>query len=210
MTAVYKFHHAYKPNLDYKYNTVELDCPEGIDFDMWVAQNRGKRLDSRWSLEFTAEPFRKKKRFGDLLALDSLIVLTNAAKEALDDLLAPNGDYYNVRFDRIPDVVGFHLTTHLDALDYEKTVFHYPGGDKTAKPFDTLEYYFIEEKVVAPIFTLEKDYGVFVTETFVNRVREKQLLGFGFRKLWDSKLGKLHSEIIPLGGGPLPEEDENW
>lgn len=49
---------------------------------------------------------------------------------------------------------------------------------------------------------------IYVTDRFVERVREKKLKGFGFRKLWSSELGCVHSKYIC---GPFPEgEDIDW
>lgn len=122
------------------------------------------------------------------------------------DLLEPNGEFLPVVSPENPDVVLFHPTTLLDALDKEKAEPRYMDLEKK-KPFKVVRYWFVEEKLGdVPIFVLAEDAGmIFVTNTFVERVREKQLTGFGFRRLWSPELGSVRCDRL---WGPFPESED--
>ena len=122
------------------------------------------------------------------------------------DLLEPNGEFLPVVFPENPDVVLFHPTTLLDALDKEKAELRYMDLEKK-KPFKVVRYWFVEEKLGdVPIFVLPEDAGkIFVADAFVERVRENQPTGFGFRRLWSPELGSVHSD---RWRGPYPEGED--
>ncbi len=98
--------------------------------------------------------------------------------------------------------------TCLDALDKDKAVVKY-YDNKKKEPYNVDWHYFLEDKIGdVSIFLLRESEKIYVTDRFVERVREKKLKGFGFRKLWSSELGCVHSKYIC---GPFPEgEDIDW
>ena len=89
-------------------------------------------------------------------------------------------------------------------------------ADELKKLLDTWQkthppvYDFIEEKIASPIFRIKEDAGLFVTDEFVETVRQSDLKGFGFRRLWNSELGRVHSEISINNLFLSEEEDYNW
>ena len=134
------------------------------------------------------------------------MILSTRAADVLRDLLEPNGEFLPVVSPENPDVVLFHPTTLLDALDKEKAELRYMDLEKK-KPFKVVRYWFVEEKLGdVPIFVLAEDAGkIFVADAFVERVCENQPTGFGFRRLWSPELGSVRCDRWQ---GPFPASED--
>jgi len=209
MTMVYKLHVAYTPKGGAKYGWLN-SLPEYVKINMKVAQNPGKSAKSYWPDDFEVEYVYKNKKKGDLANDSPYLILSRRGVDELLDLLEPNGEFLPVHCEEDSDVVLFHPTTCLDALDKEKAVVRYFDEENKQRPFRVEWHYFIDEKLGdVPIFVLQESPSVYVTNRFVERVRERKLKGFGFRKLWSSELGCIHSKYLC---GPYPDKDEdiNW
>ncbi len=211
MTIVYDLHTAYTPKGNLKYGWLRSIPKKFLDFECKVIQNRGKSAKSYWPNDYEVEyVYKSNKKKSDLAGYSPNLILSRRGADELRDLLEPNGEFLPVHCKENSDVVLFHPPTCLDALDKEKAVVSYYDEEKKQGPWRVEWHHFIDEKIGdVPIFVLQESTSIYVTDRFVERVREKNLKGFGFRRLWSSELGCIHSEYLC---GPYPDKDEdiNW
>lgn len=210
MTTVYRVHESYKKNGAGKFNSVKQAFPEGVELILYDAQNPGSSLVPLWSDSFTVELREKRKPIGDLMGLYPALFVSERARDALKDLLENNGEFLPVYCEKVPNIVAFHTTRLLDPLNKENCKFSYLGEGDSRRPVRVREYDFIGEKITSSIFRIKEDSGIFVTDEFVETVRQNELKGFGFRKLWNSEQGRVHSEISINNLFLSEEEDYNW
>ena len=204
---VYNLHCAHTPKENVKYFRL-APLNKYFDIDCKAAQNPGVSAKRYWPDDFEVESVYKNKKKADLAYANPFLILSSSGADALRDLLEPNGEFLPVYYKEDSDFVLFHPMTCLDALDKDKAVVKYYDNKKT-EPYNVDWHYFLEDKIGdVSIFLLRESEKIYVTDRFVERVREKKLKGFGFRKLWSSELGCVHSKYIC---GPFPEgEDIDW
>lgn len=120
---------------------------------------------------------------GDHALLGTIPVLSERAVDALADVLQANGELLPLIFRRKP-YFALNVTTVTDALDESRSKVHrFSSGRVMAID----EFAFRPERVRAlTIFKIpELPRGfVFVTDTFVDRVRTAGLQGFDFHEVW--------------------------
>jgi hypothetical protein len=115
-----------------------------------------------------------------------LTLLSDKAVGTLNDLLTPNGELLEIQYDteeNMPFFV-FNCTCVLDVLDEEKSrVSDFPKQDSLF--FDGR----LLNEINPKIFLLKqksRHKHLFVTDAFVDRVKNEQLTGFRFREVWSS------------------------
>ena len=120
---------------------------------------------------------------GDYALLGTVPVFSATAVDALLDLLEKNGELLPVRYSR-KEYMAYNVTRVIDALDErQSTILRFTTG----RIMSITKYAFDPELLInAPIFKIPQlplAY-VFVSDVFVNRVRDKGLTGFSFRPTW--------------------------
>ena len=132
MTIVYKLHIAYTPKGRPKYGWLK-SMKKHFDLNTKVIRNRGESAKSYWPDDFEAEYVYQNKRKCDLAGVDSAcLILSRRGADELRDLLEPYGEFLPVHCEENSDVVLFHTTTCLDALDKDKAVVLYFDEEKKA------------------------------------------------------------------------------
>jgi hypothetical protein len=208
-TMVYELHTAQTPKGVPKYNVLKSkDLPSSLRLSLKLSRSPTISAKFFWPDDFEVQ-YMLKKKAGDLGCVGAYLIMTGRAADALHDLLEPHGEFLPVYCKKDHTLKLFRVMTRpVGALDETKAVIKYLDDEKK-QPFHVEEHWFIEEKVKdLPIFKLPETPFTYVTEPFLERVRENNLKGFGFRKLWSSELGLLHSkDLYP----PYPAgEDINW
>ena len=211
MITVYYVHQSFKHNGNYKFNTVTQSFPNEPNMERLSIKDYGTSFAERWPSDFTVAPMSKKKKNGDLLHVDPFLVISEKAYLSLNKILKENGEFLNVQCKEILNLKAYNPIKCLDPLNKENCEFWFIGEGNRKRSIQVLSYDFIEERITVPIFRIKEDSGLFVTDEFVELVRQSDLKGFGFRRLWNSKEGRLHSRISRIGDGFLPEEEDyNW
>jgi hypothetical protein len=120
---------------------------------------------------------------GDYALLGTVPVFSATAVDALLDLLRPNGELLPVRYSR-KEYMAYNVSRVIDALDESQSAI---TRFTTGRIMSITKYVFDEDLLIsAPIFKIPQlplAY-VFVSEVFVNRVRDTGLTGFSFRPTW--------------------------
>ena len=119
----------------------------------------------------------------------SIPTFSKNAVDALRDFLEPNGEMLPL-ICKHGEFYAYNVTTVANILDRENSEFDW-GSHKKAKvkpnlPSDIIFYEFYPDKLNdLSIFRLpERLSDYFVTQRFVDRVYEKNLRGFRFKKVW--------------------------
>lgn len=210
MVTVYYAHNSFKQNGDYMYNTVEQSFPEDPDMDIEI-QDYGHSVANIWPSDFTVQPMSKRKRNGDLFRITPYLIISEKAYFALYSILKENGEFLNVQCKEIDALKAYNPLKCLDVLNKDNCEFCSVEVEGLEHSIKVLGFDFIEERITAPIFRINEDSGLFVTDEFVELVRRNNLKGFGFRRLWNSKEGRIHSRISLIGDEILSEEEDyNW
>lgn len=113
-------------------------------------------------------------------------VFSKKAIKCLEPLIRNNVEILPLDFDE-GEYFGINVTTVLDAIDYEKTVYKTFRDGKRILAFK--KYAFIPEVVMnTPIFKIsdEKTRYAFVSDEFKQIVENNDLKGFKFVLVWDS------------------------
>jgi hypothetical protein len=119
---------------------------------------------------------------GDFPSFTALIpVFSERAVEALGDMLRANGELLPVHT-ATDTYYAFNPLTTLDALDEQDSeIARYPDGAIRS----IQRHVFYQDRLRdATIFQIPQDLVTFVTDTFVDRVKEAGLLGFRFDLVW--------------------------
>lgn len=223
MTTVYQVHSSRKSNGNPKYGDIgfnekyeDQDSPYAT-IACRAMQNKGQTIRPHWPVDCVLKPMEKRRKLGDLAPDSPFLFLSLKAYLTLQDLIAPYGEFLPARLLNTNDV-------EEDWIVYNPlrcfSVIHDPRCEiewlwseprEDNYPLHVTKFYFEEEKIKdVPIFMLEEDVWMFVTDKFVDRVRNAKLKGLGFRKLWNSELGPVHSEITIKTWGLPEDEDFNW
>ena len=211
MTTVYYVHHSLKENGEDKFNSVTQSFPQEPDLEMLSTKDYGASFAKIWPRDFTVKPLSKRKKIGDLLLVNPFLIISEKAYFSLNEILKENGEFLSVFCREINGLKAYNPIKCLDVLNKSKCEFSFLGKGELKRPTKVLSYDFMEERITAPIFRIKEDPGLFVTDEFVELVRQSNLKGFGFRRLWNSKEGRVHSRISLTGDGFLPEEEDyNW
>lgn len=166
------------------------------DYDNLVPENEFtveeiQTFDGRSHLS-TWEPIKvnrmepeKKLELGDAPGF-LFPVFSKRALECLSDLINKDVEVLPLVFDE-QEFFGINVTTVLDAIDYENSIYRTYRDGKRIMAFK--KYAFISDVIKdIPIFKIkdEKTRYAFVSEEFKNRVEESNLLGFQFELVWDN------------------------
>ena len=115
-------------------------------------------------------------------------VFSQAAREALADLLDPCGEWLPLETAGPTRYFVYNVTVILDCLDADRSrVRRFPSG---IVMFAT-RLVFQTEKIVAPAFKTPDQASsyFFMTDEVVDRIDEHGLRGLAPRELWDGELG---------------------
>jgi hypothetical protein len=109
-------------------------------------------------------------------------ILRRPAVEALEHILRKHGQLLPLSGE---DVWLFNVTTVLDALDYELSrIAYFEDGNILA-----IEHHVFDRGKIgaAEVFKLPiRTSSIYVTDTFVERIRSAGLRGVSFKELWNS------------------------
>ena len=219
MTTVYKAHSSFKSNGNSTYALVSFketyESPDSpyATISCRAMQNRGESIRPHWPVDCALVPDEKRRKPGDASVESPFLFFSSRAYLALQDLIGPYGESY-----RVPllgadedDWVVYLPMRQLSIIDDPRCEIDWLGPRENNTPFRITKFYFEEEKLDDnPVFTLEEEGAVFVTDKFFDRVRDARLKGLGFRKLWNSELGSIHSEITLIPRALPEDEDFNW
>ncbi len=108
---------------------------------------------------------------------------SDRARQALDDLLTPNGEFAAIEMDEPMRYFAFNATTMVDALDESRSeIKRFSDGGVMRVPKHVLL-----ESITAlpPIFKMPQTRRntTYVNEAFVARAQQHGLLGFRFNLL---------------------------
>ncbi|MCI0742248.1 MAG: hypothetical protein L0Y72_24710 [Gemmataceae bacterium] len=135
------------------------------------------------------------RAFNDFPSVNLIIpAFSRRAVDVLREFLEPNGELLPL-VSTVGEYYAYNITTVADVLDQEKSEFQWIGEKRTFNDIlDINHYEFIADKVTGlSIFRLvERCANTYVSQMFVDRVKQHGLQGFHFTKLW-----------------PLPKE-QNW
>lgn len=211
--TVYCLHPAIKKNGHDRYCSIQMIIPDempGIRLKQEMRDNfREKSLKDIWPAKVKYQYLSKRTARGDFpydFQSSPYLILSLRAADALRDLLEPEGEFYPIECDENPQLTAWWPKRRLDALDKMRSEIIWFDEETKQKAVCIHRYWFLEEKVGnTPIFQVKDDYNYFVTDTFLRRVRERKLKGFGFRKLWSPEEGSTHSKCL---NGPWPEDED--
>lgn len=124
------------------------------------------------------------QKFNDYPCINLIYpVFSKKACDALSDLLLPNGELLPLRF-RGGDYYAYNITRIVDVLDRKKSKCLWYDPPNAVMEVD---YYSFDAKRLGevPIFRyLEEPMSVFVSQQFVDRVRQHDLKGLTLTKVW--------------------------
>jgi len=198
---------------DYQYCSVQMIVPDetpGIRLkqEMWD-KFRGKSLKEIWPAKVKYQYLSKRTARGDFpydFQSSSYLILSLRAADALRDLLEPEGEFYPIECDENPQLTAWWPTKLCDALDTIQSDIKWFDEEEKKRPAYVKRFWFLEKMIGdTPIFQIPEDFNFFVTDRFLRRVRERNLKGFGFRKLWTPEEGCIHSKDA---FGPWPEDED--
>jgi hypothetical protein len=137
---------------------------------------------------WTPQPVIGRVRsFNDYPCVNLIIpAFSRRAVDALRDFLDPNGELLPL-VSKVGEYYAYNITTVADVLDVQKSDIQWLSDKHTFdQVFQINRYEFLPHRLTGlSIFRLvEKGSTVFVSQAFVDRVREDELQGFRFIKLW--------------------------
>lgn len=140
------------------------------------------------------------RAFNDYPCVNLIIpAFSRRAVDALRDFLEPNGELLPL-VSSVGEYYAYNTITVADALDEQKSEIQWLGDRHTFdEVFRIHRYEFLPERVAGlSIFRLvENSSATFVSQAFVDRVREHELQGFHFIKLWTLSAGLGGQDEVP-------------
>lgn len=120
---------------------------------------------------------------GDHALLGTIPVFSQAAANALGDMLRKNGELLPLQYARRP-YFAYNVTTVIDCLDRDQSVIkHFSTG----RVMSVDKFVFVPELVseleIFKIPQLPRGF-VFVRDAFVDKARSSNLLGLQFTEVW--------------------------
>ena len=107
------------------------------------------------------------------------------ARQALDDLLTPNGEFASIEMDEPMRYFAFNATTMVDALDESRSEIAYFRSGRVM----AVDQHVLLDSVTSlpPIFRMPQTRRntTYVNEAFVARAQQHGLLGFRFNLLFE-------------------------
>jgi hypothetical protein len=153
--------------------------------------------------------YQSKKKRGDFEDAGGFLIFTKRCIELLDDYIDPQkGEFLPVVCSERDDLIIYRPLNCLDAIDEEKIGIQQNNfPPQKFKERVNFEYYYFRENVIddTPMFIVPSHLSTntFVTDKFLQRVKNLKLKGFGFQPLWSSELGPLcdhcHNPLCPEG-----------
>lgn len=132
------------------------------------------------------DPTTKNMTAGDFPYFSAHVPLFSwHAVSVLRDILEPHGEFLPLDC-KEQKFIAFNVFTFLDVLDIHRSEITYFEDGKRIMAIDKYSFLPFNWKDVV-IFKLPQESKgyVFVTDTFVNRVKEAKLKGFDFEKVWE-------------------------
>ena len=147
----------------------------------------GRRHLEQWEpLKVERMEPEKNLELGDAPGF-TIPVFSKRAIECLLSLINENIELLPLDFEE-KEFYGINVTTVLDAIDYEKSVYKTFRDGKRIMSFK--KYVFKSDKIKdVPIFKIidEPTRWAFVSDKFKQTVEENNLEGFDFELVWDSE-----------------------
>lgn len=110
---------------------------------------------------------------------------SDRARQALDDLLTPNGEFAAIEMDEAMRYYAFNATTMVDALDELRSEIAYFRSGRVM----AVDKHVLLESITSlpPIFKMPQTRRntTYVNEMFVERAQQNGLLGFRFNLLFE-------------------------
>jgi len=155
------------------------------------------RLGPVWKPESVVGRVRA---FNDYPCIDLIVpAFSRRAIDALRDFLEPNGELLPLE-SSVGEYYAYNVTTVADILDQDRSAIHWLAGatdHSVINIFEVDRYECIVEKMAGlSIFHLvEMPALTYVSQVFVDRVKEHALQGFNFVKLWPLPSGVSWKEL---------------
>ena len=150
----------------------------------------GRTMSGEWTppkLRIYPGDIADRKPAGDFPNLISFIpVFSERALNVLVDLLADSGEVLPLLCSE-GSYYAFNVTRIIDALDESSSFERF---ESSGRVFGILHHQFITKRVEGlVIFKMPYMHksNVYVTDCFVDRVREQNLSGFLFKKVWSNE-----------------------
>ena len=142
------------------------------------------------------------RAFNDYPSVNLTIpAFSRRAVDALCDFLEPNGELLPL-VSTVGEYYAYNTRTVADALDEQRSEIQWLTNQTHTfdHVFEIHRYEFFPEKLIGlSIFLLvEGGTRTFVSQAFVDRVREHELQGFHFIKLWPLPAGVNRQEEAPI------------
>jgi hypothetical protein len=159
-----------------------------FDFDPDDVQTRGRA----WTVTPLASLWHPQRVVGNVRPYNdypcvnlTVPALSKRAVDALRDMLEPNGELLPL-VSSLGEYFAYNVTTVADILDHQRSDLAWFSTGPRAVALHIRHYECIPERLSRLfIFRLvEKPAATFVTQLFVDRVRQHGLQGFHFIRLW--------------------------
>lgn len=137
---------------------------------------------------WTPQPVVGRVRpFNDYPCVNLIIpAFSRRAVDALRDFLEPNGELLPL-VSTVGEYDAYNTTTVVDVLDEQASEIHWLSDKHTLdQVFEIKRYAFLPDRVAGlSIFRLVEGFSrAYVSQVFVDRVREHDLQGFHFVRVW--------------------------
>lgn len=174
-----------EPDLDYQGITI-IDPEDGKQLNE-VIDSDGKQSFNKTWCPIEVIPYDEHLPTCDFPHLISgFLVFSQKAKEAMYELVAPYGEFLLMKHESGEELFLFNILNYNDALDLQKSKVS--RDEISDRIRDIHQYAFIPEKVNNQIiFKMSFNPArIYVTDAFVQKVREHQLTGLKFKQIWSS------------------------
>jgi hypothetical protein len=177
------FELVYQPSIFGRWNNTE-DLTPGFEQTEENPHEIQTRLKKRLR---TIEVSGKISEFNDYPCIDSIFpAFSERACEALIEFLEPNGELLPLRYESENGYYFFNLLTFSDALDVanSKCVFDVSPESHRAKFIELYNFDASKLEGLSIFRIYQHPQDVIVTDEFVQKVKEADLKGFDFIKIW--------------------------
>ena len=185
-----------EPDFDYQGITI-IDPDDDKQLDE-VIDSEGKQSFSKTWRPITVVPLDEPLPTCDFPYLVAdFLVFNQKAKEAMYELVAPYGEFLLMKHESGEELFLFNILNYNDALDLQKSKVS--RNEISDRIRDIHQYAFIPEKINNQIiFKMSFNPArIYVTDTFVQKVREHQLTGLKFKQIWSSDFDPNYSPPNP-------------
>lgn len=174
-----------EPDFDYQGITI-IDPEDDKQLNEVIYSNGKQSFNKTWR-PIEVIPYDEHLPTCDFPHLiGGFLVFSQKAKEAMYELVAPYGEFLLMKHESGEELFLFNILNYIEALDLQKSkVSRYESSGRIR---DIHQYSFVPEKVNGQIiFKMPfKTVRIYVTDTFVQKIREHELTGLEFKHIWSS------------------------